>query len=156
VGPCRYRIEEQGKEPHGWQPVGPNRARTARKRARDEPVSKTIRAVGNPLGASPIRFASKSTCRFVDLDAGPAAKLVLSEPGSPIGEIGFLRGSSATATVTARTPTCALVIDDDMLARLEREQPAVNADLLRRLAETAQERTSFNLTWSTSAAAYLR
>jgi CRP-like cAMP-binding protein len=95
-------------------------------------------------------------CVDVDLDAGPAAKLVVSEPGSPIGEIGFLRGCSATATVTARTPTCVLLIDDDTLARLEREQPAVNADLLRRLAETAQERTSFNLTWSTSGAAYLR
>src|SRR5262245_27387364 len=52
----------------------------------------------------------------VDVDPGPA--------GSPIGEIAFLRGSPATATVTARTATAALVIGDPTLARLEREQPA--------------------------------
>ena len=66
-------------------------------------------------------------------------------PGSPIGEIGFLHGCPAHATVTARTSAGALVIDDPTLARLEREQPALAADLLRCLAEIAEERTSYNL-----------
>jgi CRP-like cAMP-binding protein len=85
-----------------------------------------------------------------------AAKLVISAVGSPIGEIGFLRGCSATATVIARTATHALVIDDPTLARLEYEQPVLTAHLLRHLAETAEERTSYNLTWSSTPTTYTR
>src|SRR5262249_48056987 len=90
----------------------------------------------------------------VDIDRGEgrgAAKLASSDVGSPIGEIGFLRGSAAIATVTATTPTGALVIDDPTLARLEREQPAMTARLLRGLAEVAEERTSYNLVLTPSA-----
>jgi CRP-like cAMP-binding protein/predicted GNAT family N-acyltransferase len=83
-----------------------------------------------------------------------AAKSVVSGVGSPIGEIGFLRGCPATATVVARTPTAALVIDDPTLAGLEQEQPALTAHLLRHLADTAEERTSYNLTWNSTPAAY--
>jgi CRP-like cAMP-binding protein len=81
-----------------------------------------------------------------------AGKRVVSGVGSPIGEIGFLRGCPATATVIARTATAALVIDDPALASLEHEQPALTAHLLRHLAETAEERTSYNLTWSSTPA----
>jgi predicted GNAT family N-acyltransferase len=77
-----------------------------------------------------------------------AGSLVVTGAGSPIGEIGFLRGSPATATVTARTATSALVIDDPTLTRLEREQPALTAHWLRHLAQTAEARTSYNLTWA--------
>jgi predicted GNAT family N-acyltransferase len=83
-----------------------------------------------------------------------AGKRVVSGVGSPIGEIGFLRGCPATATVIARTATAALVIDDPALASLEHEQPALTAHLLRHLAETAEERTSYNLTWSSTPTAY--
>jgi len=85
----------------------------------------------------------------VDLQPGGAAKKpVILDAGSPIGEIGFLRGCPATATVTARTAAGALVIDDPTLTRLEYEQPALTAQLLRYLAKTAEERTSSNLTFS--------
>jgi predicted GNAT family N-acyltransferase len=91
----------------------------------------------------------------VDVDrANGAAKLVISGAGSPIGEIGFLRGSPATATVTARTAAGALVIDDHTLARLEREQPALAADLLRELAEIAEERANDNLIFTATAKTY--
>ena len=61
-------------------------------------------------------------CVEVDLESGrEGAKVVLSHPGFPIGEIGFLRGRPAMATVIARAPTTALVIDDPTLARLEHE-----------------------------------
>ena len=43
-------------------------------------------------------------------------------------------------------------IDDATLERAEREQPALTADLMRRLAEIADERTSFNLVMTSSAA----
>ena len=79
-------------------------------------------------------------------------KRIVSDPGSPIGEIGFLRGCSATATVTARTPVTALVIDDPTLARFESEQPSLAADLLRCLADIAEERRSFNLVFTTTQA----
>jgi predicted GNAT family N-acyltransferase len=87
----------------------------------------------------------------VDVDVGPSRGA-----GSPIGEIAFLRGSPATATVTARTATAALVIGDPTLARLEREQPALTARWLRHLARTAEERTNYNLTWAAAAGARAR
>jgi N-acyl-L-homoserine lactone synthetase len=74
--------------------------------------------------------------------------------GSPIGEIGFLRGCPATATVTARTAAAALLIDDTTLARLEREQPALTTDMMRHLAETAEERASYNFVLSADAQAF--
>jgi hypothetical protein len=92
-------------------------------------------------------------CVEVDRETtGAHAKLVVSEVGSPIGEIGYLRGHSATATVSAQRATRALVLDDHTLARLEHEQPELSADLLRHFANTAEERTSYNLTWDSGAA----
>jgi CRP-like cAMP-binding protein len=83
-----------------------------------------------------------------------AAKPVQAGPGSAIGEIGFLRGTAAVATVTTTTSTDALVIDDAAMARLEHEQPAMTAQLLRHLAEVAEERTSFNLVQTSPLRAY--
>jgi CRP-like cAMP-binding protein len=94
----------------------------------------------------------------VDVELGPGGgtRPVMAGPGAPIGEIGFLRGSPATATVTARAATAALVIDDATMARLEREQSAVTAQLLRRLAEIAEERMSYNLVQTAPTGVYRR
>jgi predicted GNAT family N-acyltransferase len=83
--------------------------------------------------------------------SGNAAKLIASGTLSPIGEISFLQGCPATATVIAKTQTTALVIDDPTLARIEQDQPALLAHLLRKLASIAEERTSDNLIFSASA-----
>jgi predicted GNAT family N-acyltransferase len=90
----------------------------------------------------------------VNLEAGGKSDNVILGGGSPVGEISFLRGCPATATVVARTATEAIVIDDAALARLEREQPALAAQLLRHLAETAEERVSYNLTFASQAGAF--
>ena len=82
------------------------------------------------------------------------SRVTISASGSPVGEIGFLRGCAATATVIARTPGQALVIDDPSLARLESEQGSLASKLLNHLAETAAERTSFNLTLGPSRGTY--
>jgi len=82
----------------------------------------------------------------VDLGAGNGSKPEIALAGGPVGEIGFLSGRAATATVTVRQAATALVLDDPSLDRIEREQPALAARLLHYLAETAEERTSFNLT----------
>jgi CRP-like cAMP-binding protein len=92
----------------------------------------------------------------VDLELSRGAASLVAGAGSPVGEIGFLRGSPATATVTARTATGALVIDDPTLTRLEREQPARTADWLRQLAQTAEERTSYNTTWAAATTGYAK
>ena len=84
----------------------------------------------------------------VDLSADGRKRLSVSAVGSPIGEIGFLGGCPATATVTAVTDTEGLLIDDRVLALLEREQPAVAAQLMRHLADTAEERVSYNVTFA--------
>ena len=89
----------------------------------------------------------------VDLEAGGTA-LAVGGTGAPIGEIGFLRGVAATATVTARTPIRARLIDDATLARIESEEPALASEFLRYLAETAEERISHNLTMVSPSASY--
>lgn len=65
--------------------------------------------------------------------------------GAPIGEIGFLTGVPATATVTARTDARALYIDNSAWRELERLQPDLAIELYRRLAEVADGRQSHNL-----------
>jgi N-acyl-L-homoserine lactone synthetase len=87
-------------------------------------------------------------CVGVNRETGALdSMLVVSESGSPIGEISYLRGCPATATVTAQMTTNVLVLDDPALARLEHEHPARAADFLRCVAETAEERLSHNLIW---------
>lgn len=81
-------------------------------------------------------------------------KLLISEPSTPIGEIGFLRGTAASATVKALSSGAAIVIDDTTLEKLERDQPTVASQFLHRLAQVAEERTSFNLVTTTRGPAY--
>jgi CRP-like cAMP-binding protein len=92
----------------------------------------------------------------VNVESDRGETIHVSEPGSPIGEIAFLRGWPATATVTARTATRALVIDDRTLVHLEECQPALTADFLRYCADKARERASSNLTWESSRRQYHR
>ncbi len=68
------------------------------------------------------------------------------KPGQPIGEIGFLHGTPANATVTAKGPVSALVLDDEILARIEKDDVELAARLMRSLAQTAEDRSSLNLT----------
>jgi CRP-like cAMP-binding protein len=82
----------------------------------------------------------------VDLGTGNGSKPSIALAGGPVGEIGFLSGRAATATVTVRQVAEALVLDDRSLDRIEREQPLLAARLLYYLAETQAERTSFNFT----------
>ena len=89
----------------------------------------------------------------VHLDDGATPSAVRGI-GSPVGEIGFLRGSPATATVIARSAVRGLAIDDPTLRRLEQEAPALTAQLMRHLAQVADERTSQNLTFVSSAGSY--
>ena len=81
----------------------------------------------------------------VDLVAGSGSKPVVIGIG-PVGEIDFLSGRAATATVMVTTAATALVLDDPAFSRIERAAPVLAARLLHYLAETAEERTSFNLT----------
>ena len=81
----------------------------------------------------------------IDLEAGtPESRFEVSHAGYPIGEIGFLRGLPATATVKAISDVTALSINDVVLERLERDHSALAARLMQRLAVLADERTSFN------------
>lgn len=90
----------------------------------------------------------------VDRKTKRLPEVVVTEAGSPIGEIGFLHGAPATATVTARTATSVLVLDASILARLEQQQPELAAHLLRQLAIVADERTSKNLVLDSTAKAF--
>jgi hypothetical protein len=67
---------------------------------------------------------------------------------------GFLHGGSATATVTAKTATSALVIDDSTVASLEKHQPPLAVQILRQLASIAEERMSDNLVLDSTAKAF--
>jgi N-acyl-L-homoserine lactone synthetase len=89
----------------------------------------------------------------VHVEHGPVPSM-MRNAGSPVGEIGFLRGCPATATVVARSPVRGLAIDNTALARIEHDAPAVAAQLLRHLVEVAEERTSENLTFVSTPGAY--
>jgi predicted GNAT family N-acyltransferase len=87
----------------------------------------------------------------VDLgDKGGVLHPALQEPGLAIGEIGFLRGLPATATVRALTDVAAFKIDDASLSQLEQKAPDIAVALLRFLGETAEERTSENISIAAS------
>jgi predicted GNAT family N-acyltransferase len=100
-------------------------------------------------------FLLTEGCVEVDRGLGVPTHLV-SGFGSPIGEISYLQGCPATATVSARTAARALVIDDATLARLEQEEPALTADLMRRFADTAEERLGGDLSWDSKAGIYVK
>ncbi|MBI1384808.1 MAG: cyclic nucleotide-binding domain-containing protein [Rhizobiales bacterium] len=82
----------------------------------------------------------------VDLAAEGVADPIVVGPGMPIGEIGFLHGTPANATVTAGEPVTALLLDDATLSSIERVDSMLAAELMRSLARTAADRTSHNLT----------
>lgn len=80
------------------------------------------------------------TCSFsdsddVDLSVGP---------GAIVGEIGFLTGHPATATLRAAVPVRALSLDPAALGRLQRDNPRDAADVLRHLAQLMKVRTEEN------------
>ncbi len=76
----------------------------------------------------------------------PSLTPIIRGPGQPIGEIGFLRGTPANAFVTARNEVHVIVIDDAILERIEDEKPELVVQLLQKLAEIADDRTSYSLT----------
>jgi predicted GNAT family N-acyltransferase len=65
-------------------------------------------------------------------------------PGSTIGEIGFLRGSPASARVVASEPSRALVVDDGTIGRIEAADPDLAVRLSRFLAATSDARRHYN------------
>ncbi len=73
-------------------------------------------------------------------DQGRSVRRISTGPGNPIGEIGFLNGCSATATVVADGEVTAVRIDDQILSQLESENPHLAGRLLRVLAETGTRR----------------
>lgn len=82
----------------------------------------------------------------VDFETRSAlSKLRISAPGTPVGEIGFLHGTAASATVKAISSGSAILIDDDAIERIERDQPVIATQFLHCLAQIAEERRSFNL-----------
>ena len=66
-------------------------------------------------------------------------------PGTMVGEIGFLTGKGANATLRAVTDVTALSLDSHALGRLQRDSPTVAADVLRDLARLIQTRTQENV-----------
>lgn len=65
-------------------------------------------------------------------------------PDTIVGEIGFLTGQGATATLLAKGPVEALSLDASALQRLQQKTPAIAADVLRHLATLIQDRSAQN------------
>jgi CRP-like cAMP-binding protein len=74
----------------------------------------------------------------IDPESTSGEKILVSHRGSPVGEMGFLTGRAASATVTARTDTVALVIDDATLFASGPMTPGGNVERMS---------ASFFLTW---------
>ncbi|MGD9783630.1 MAG: GNAT family N-acetyltransferase [Hyphomicrobiaceae bacterium] len=81
----------------------------------------------------------------VEIDVGDAPATLIAGRGSPVGEIGFLTGVPATATVTARGDVSALYIDNGTWRAIAQHKPEVAIALHRQLAEIAEGRRSHNL-----------
>ncbi|MEX3017544.1 GNAT family N-acetyltransferase [Gymnodinialimonas hymeniacidonis] len=64
--------------------------------------------------------------------------------GDIVGEIGFLTGKGANATLRAVGPVSALSIDGSALGRLQRDDPQHAAQVLRHLAILMQDRVEEN------------
>lgn len=75
----------------------------------------------------------------------PERATLVAGAGAPIGEIGFLTGVPATATVRAKTPVTALYIDDGVWREIEARLPHLAVTLYRQLAAVAEGRQSHNL-----------
>jgi CRP-like cAMP-binding protein len=75
----------------------------------------------------------------IDLEAGEGAPRRTCGPGSPIGEIGFLRGCPATATVAAETAVEAVVVDDATFAQFHSGRQTWHRHVRRLLTEIAEE-----------------
>lgn len=85
------------------------------------------------------------TSGMVDCILSEADEVHLSVgPDTIVGEIGFLTGKGANATLRAIEPVQALSLDSSALQRLQREAPTVAADVLRHLARLMQSRTAQN------------
>lgn len=77
----------------------------------------------------------------IDLHPGdPDKSAIKIGQYSPLGEIGFFTGKSATANANAQTDVEALVIDDDALQKMEKAAPEIAVEFLRYLAKTMDTR----------------
>jgi SulP family sulfate permease len=61
-------------------------------------------------------------------------------PGVVVGEVAMYRGLPRTADVVAETPAVVLRLTAETLERIERERPALAAEVHRWLAATLAER----------------
>jgi CRP-like cAMP-binding protein len=78
----------------------------------------------------------------IDFEAGEGAPRQKCGPGSPVGEIGFLRGCPATATAAAETAVDALVVDDAVFAQFQPSRRDQYTHLWHLLTETAEQRVN--------------
>ena len=74
---------------------------------------------------------------------GPSRLLTVG-PGHPIGELGYLNGTAANATVTAKGRLLAWRLDDASMSALEAANPTDALALLRAVADTGQLREADN------------
>ncbi|MFN0219775.1 MAG: cyclic nucleotide-binding domain-containing protein [Hyphomicrobium sp.] len=78
-------------------------------------------------------------------NASSASVRLTAGRGAPIGEIGFLTGLPATATVIAKTDVSALYIDNAAWRTIEQLMPQTAVAFYRQLSEIAEGRQSYNL-----------
>ncbi len=80
----------------------------------------------------------------IDIDNASNERLTAGR-GSPIGEIGFITGSPATATVTAKTDVRAFYIDKPAWRVIEQQMPDTAVAFYRELSDISEGRQSYNL-----------
>jgi CRP-like cAMP-binding protein/predicted GNAT family N-acyltransferase len=76
---------------------------------------------------------------ILEPNSGPSSTTELG-PGSPIGEIGFLRGCRATGTVVARTAASAIIIDDGTLEKIQERDQKLAVEFCKYLASVSEQR----------------
>lgn len=117
-------------------------------------IREALRAVGTPVSfddGDVLRHRGAFAPDMLLITSGTVACFV-SDTSAPfsvgcdtiVGEIGFLTGQGATATLTALGPVQALSLDADALRRLQQDAPTIAADVLRHLARLLQSRSAEN------------
>jgi sulfate permease, SulP family len=83
---------------------------------------------------------SGQVAAVLEHDDGSTTRLRVLRAGTIVGEIGFVLGVPATATIIAETDVAVDVLTSATLERMEHEAPQLSLALHRRLAQLASER----------------
>ena len=90
--------------------------------------------------ADGIWLLESGTVSILTGEGDDSVRLATFGPGQFVGEMGFVDGKTRSATVWADTPVRALLLDNQAVAQLQRDQPQVALKITRNIARELSQR----------------